>query len=216
MIIGAGGHARSVASVASAIKGMRIAALVDLYGATEPTRFGYPLLPGIDALPSSSPTQPPIGYIVALGDNAQRQRMTEHLIQTRPQLVLTTLVHPGAVVGDHVTIGAGSVVMPGAVIGAGATIGRGCVLNTQSSIDHDGVMGDWASLAPGVVTGGHVTIGNGAFIGLGSKVLHNIAIGQSTVVGAGALVTRNLPDLVVAFGAPCRVVRPRKAEDSYL
>jgi len=52
-----------------------------------------------------------------------------------------------------------------------------------------------------------VTIGDGAWLGGGTIVCPGITIGENTVVGAGSVVTRDLPANVVAAGNPCRVMR---------
>lgn len=52
-----------------------------------------------------------------------------------------------------------------------------------------------------------VTIGDGAWIGGGVIVLPGVTIGENTVVGAGSVVTRDLPPNVLAVGNPCRVLR---------
>lgn len=52
-----------------------------------------------------------------------------------------------------------------------------------------------------------VVIGDGAWLGAGAIVLPGVTIGENTVVGAGSVVTRDLPSNVVAVGNPCRVVR---------
>lgn len=38
-------------------------------------------------------------------------------------------------------------------------------------------------------------------------ILGNVTIGKDTVIGAGSVVTKDIPDGVVAFGNPCRVIR---------
>ena len=52
-----------------------------------------------------------------------------------------------------------------------------------------------------------ITIGSNVWLGGGVIVLPGVTIGQNSVVGAGAVVTRDLPDNVVAMGIPARVVR---------
>ena len=54
-----------------------------------------------------------------------------------------------------------------------------------------------------------ITIGDNVWLGGGVIVLPGVSIGENTVVGAGAVVTRDLPGDVVAVGNPARVVRPR-------
>jgi len=55
-----------------------------------------------------------------------------------------------------------------------------------------------------------ITVGNNVWIGGGTKVLPGVTIGDNVVIGAGSVVTKDVPDNVVAFGNPCRVVRPIK------
>jgi maltose O-acetyltransferase len=52
-----------------------------------------------------------------------------------------------------------------------------------------------------------VTIGDGVWLGGGAIVCPGVTIGENTVVGAGSVVTRDLPPNVLAVGNPCRVVR---------
>src|SRR5436190_4757027 len=54
-----------------------------------------------------------------------------------------------------------------------------------------------------------VKIGDDCWLGAGVTVLPGVTIGDGTVVGAGAVVTRSLPENVVAAGVPARVLRPR-------
>lgn len=53
-----------------------------------------------------------------------------------------------------------------------------------------------------------IHIGPNVWIGAGVIVLPGVSIGENSVIGAGAVVTKDIPANVVAFGNPCRVVRP--------
>ena len=59
-----------------------------------------------------------------------------------------------------------------------------------------------------------IELGDNVWLGGGVIVLPGVRIGADTVVGAGSVVTRDLPSGVVAIGSPCRVVRwpEREAE----
>ena len=52
-----------------------------------------------------------------------------------------------------------------------------------------------------------VKIGNNVWVGGGAHMDHGITIGDNTVIGAGSVITRDIPANVVAAGAPCRVIR---------
>ena len=57
-----------------------------------------------------------------------------------------------------------------------------------------------------------ITIGQDCWIGAGAIVLGGVTIGDGTTIGAGSIVTRDIPEGVVAAGNPCRVIRPARAE----
>jgi acetyltransferase-like isoleucine patch superfamily enzyme len=85
-------------------------------------------------------------------------------------------------------------------------VGSNVILNTGCSIDHHNVIGDHAHIAPGARLGGNVTVGQGTLIGIGAIVLPGRHIGAWSVVAAGAVVTKDIPDGVVALGSPARTI----------
>jgi sugar O-acyltransferase (sialic acid O-acetyltransferase NeuD family) len=177
---------------------------------------GVPVL-GTDAdLPACAAHTGADHFVVAIGDNATRGRLLEHSAAAAPHLTPATIVHPAAVLSDDATIGAGSIVLAGAVVGNACRLGRGVLLGIRSSVDHDGVVADHASLGPGATTGGHVHLGRATAVGLGASVIHGVTIGDDTVIGAGAVVVDDVPDRVVAYGVPARVARNRQPGEAYL
>ena len=177
---------------------------------------GVPVLGSDDDLVACAAEVGADQFVVAIGDNATRGRVLEQAVAAAPRLEATTIVHPSAVIGHDATIGAGSILLAGCVVGKGTHVGRGALLGIRSSIDHDGVLGDHASLGPGATTGGTVRIGNTTAVGLGANVIHGVTIGADTVIGAGAVVLHDLPDRVVAYGVPARVARSREPGERYL
>jgi maltose O-acetyltransferase len=67
---------------------------------------------------------------------------------------------------------------------------------------------DAAPRRAGVESGRPVTIGDDVWIGGGAIVCPGVTIGARAVIGAGSVVTRDIPADVFAAGNPCRVVRP--------
>jgi maltose O-acetyltransferase len=53
-----------------------------------------------------------------------------------------------------------------------------------------------------------ITIGSDVWVGGGALILAGVRIGSRAVIGAGSVVTRDIPDGVFAAGNPCRVIRP--------
>jgi sugar O-acyltransferase (sialic acid O-acetyltransferase NeuD family) len=216
LLIGAGGHARSVLDVIRSEGRCHVAGLIDSSMPKATILLGLPVLGQESDLPLVCQEQGTTLGIVAIGDNWQRRAAMERLGALVPGFAFVSSVHPSATVADDVTIGPGTVIMAGAVVVSGSRIGKGCIVNTLASLDHDGVMEDYASLAPGAVTGGRVHLGTCAAVGLGARIVHNLGIGAHAVVGAGALVMEDIPSEVVAFGVPAQVIRRRAVDDPYL
>jgi sugar O-acyltransferase (sialic acid O-acetyltransferase NeuD family) len=216
ILIGASGHARSVADVINAQGRYRISGLIDSFQEPGTVCFGYEILGGEKDLPNICRDLKIYKAFTAIGDNYQRQAMTERVQEAVPGIEFIACIHPSAIVGSDVKIGAGTVIMPGVIIVSGSSIAEGCILNTSSSIDHDSIMEPWSSLGPGAIAGGRLHLGKRSAINLGAKVIHNTNIGSDTLVGAGAVVLENIPDKVIAHGVPCRVIRSRKPGENYL
>nr|WP_240464601.1 acetyltransferase [Burkholderia cenocepacia] len=216
IIVGSSGHAKVVIDIVEQAGRYRIAGLIDSFRTPGEETLGYAVLGAERDLPQMVDQYGIAGLLVAIGDNHARENVTAGLAMLVPGLPRVSAVHPAACVGKASTIGAGTVVMAGAVINPSCSIGEGCIVNTNVSLDHDGVMADFSSLAPGVVTGGNCRIGRGAAIGLGAMLRHRIAVGEHSVVGAGAVVLHDVEPYTVAYGNPARRIRARAADERYL
>jgi acetyltransferase EpsM len=126
-------------------------------------------------------------------------------------LHLATAIHPQAIVASDVTIGAGTVIAAGAVINPATQIGEHVIINTGACVDHDCIIEDGAHVCPGARLGGHVTIGRTSWVGIGATVIDHISIGADTLIGAGAVVVSDMPNNIVAYGVPARIVRSNVA-----
>ena len=72
---------------------------------------------------------------------------------------------------------------------------------------------DAARRARGIVTSAPVTIEKDVWIGANAVICGGVTIGEGSVIGAGSVVTKDIPAGVVAAGVPCRVLRPAGKED---
>ena len=131
-------------------------------------------------------------------------------------------VREHCVIGDDVVIGHGSLVENGTVIGARTKIQALAYVTAYSTVEED------VFIAPCVVTTNdnymgrtekrHAerrgpTIRRGARIGGGAVLCPGIEIGEEAFVGAGAVVTRDVPPRVVVVGSPARVLRNVPSEE---
>ena len=215
LVVGSGGHARSVLEAARAAGRFSIVGLIDDFQRAGTPALGSRILGGVDDAVAICAEARADCVFVAIGDNFRREAVASRIKSLVSHVPFATIIHPSATVASDATVGMGTVLMPHAIVGAGSTIGDGCVLNTRSGLDHDCAMSNWSSLAPGAVTGGSVRIGTRSFVGLGASVIDHITIGEDTVIGAGALVLDNFGDRVLAYGSPCRRIRERVPDEAY-
>ncbi len=202
VILGGGGHAKVVIDILEELDRWDVAGCVETASEGGDV-LGYPILGDNAVLPSLFARG--IRYaVVAIGDNHVRRRETLNLQRLGFQLI--NAVSPAAVVSRRAVLGEGIVILPGAVLNVGVRIGDGVIINTSATIDHDSTIGPFAHIAPGTTLAGGVSVGEGALLGVGVRVIPRISIGSWSVVGAGALVLADIPNAVVAFGAPARVV----------
>jgi sugar O-acyltransferase (sialic acid O-acetyltransferase NeuD family) len=216
LVIGGSDQGRQAIDIIEELGGMEVAGVLDRRTGDNGLAAGYPLLGSDEDLAACAAASGATAFVVAIGDNSARHRVLTRESARSPALELPPVVHRSAVIARSAEIGPGSIVMAGAVVSNGCHVGTAALLGTRSSLDHDSVLGDFGSLAPGVTTGGGVRVGDRTAIGLGANVIHGVTIGSNTVVGAGALVVDDLPDSVVAYGVPARVVRGREPDEPYL
>jgi len=126
---------------------------------------------------------------------------------------LVTAVHPAAVVGSQVRIGAGTVIKAGAMIDPGVTIGECAIVGSCVCIGHGCVLGDGVRIAAGASLPGNIAIGRASLVGAGAVLRDRVRIGAHSLVGAGSVVVRDIPDGVVAWGNPAEVRRAITPDD---
>jgi UDP-2-acetamido-3-amino-2,3-dideoxy-glucuronate N-acetyltransferase len=142
-----------------------------------------------------------------------------------------TEVQENVTIGGNCRIGSFTLIHRGTVIGANSTIGSHCnicdcrigdrvSIQTACHITRGVVIEDDVFIGPGVMTlndpltGGDLRfprICRGAQIGGGSVILPGVTIGENAIVGAGSVVTRDVPAGKTGFGNPARV-RPDRPE----
>ena len=112
----------------------------------------------------------------------------------------------GIVLGNGSGLGVNCLVHGPLVIGNNVMMGPDVVILTHShNIDRVdvpmGQQGSWVR---------KVTIGNDVWIGMRSIIMPGITIGDGAIIGAGAVVTKDVPDYAVVGGVPARIIRFRK------
>lgn len=148
-----------------------------------------------------------IGFCIAIGNPHGRMRIQLHERLIAEGLQPITIAHPSAQIAQNAFIEAGCQFMAGAIINPEARLGRQCIINTNASVDHECILEDGVELSPGATLCGLVHIGINGWVCAGSTVLPRIKIGADAVIGAGAVVIKDVPDGKTVVGIPARSIK---------
>lgn len=117
------------------------------------------------------------------------------------------IIHNSSRISSTTTIGKGCLINSLVSIAAHSKLGNFVSVNRNSSIGHHTVIKDFVTINPGVNIAGFVTIGEKSLIGMGANIIDGIKVGNNSIIGAGSVVTKDIPDNVIAYGNPCKIIR---------
>ena len=200
VMIGGGGHALSLASMAP---GLNVTEYVDL----------KPTLPTLSYLgdddnflnnPQNKERELIVTFVAPRSCSlAPRRQIIEKYASCR----FTTIVSDKAFVARDVYLGEGTAVCPGAIINSGSFLGNHAVVNTGAIIEHGVSAGENVFFGPGSVTAGGVTIGENVYIGAGVSIRNSVKIGDNITIGVGAAVVDDLTEPGVYVGVPAKLLK---------
>jgi acetyltransferase EpsM len=209
VIIGAGPQGRIIPDIVAARGDLELLGFVDV---ADEKRF---LMEDAGRFPIFRPDIFPVGLkdrfrdfsILITHDSPRRTGLIAQAKEAN--LPLANIIHPHAVISPSSRLGRGILVSPYVVIGPGAVIGDHCIINSATTVDHDNTLADNVILAPGVHLGGHVKVESGVTIGVGVCCIPGVKIGANCLIGAGSVVTKEIPPNSLAVGIPAKVIRSR-------
>ena len=207
VIFGAGGLGREVLLLVQqlneAYPTWDVRGFYDDHAPTTPTVAGLPYLGTAADL---NATTEPLAVAVAVGSPASRAAVVARL--TSPRLRFPALVHPRVALapGQRIAVGDGCIIRQGCVLTCDIRLGRFVLLNLGCTVGHDAVLEDFCALMPHANVSGTAHLAAGVYIGTSATIIQGVRIGVEAVVGAGAVVVRDLPAHVTAVGVPARVI----------
>lgn len=115
-----------------------------------------------------------------------------------------SVISPEADVSPNCERCEGVVIQSHVVITANARIGAFTKLNIGAKVFHDCQVGDYVTIAPNATLLGRVTVSDSAYVGACSTILPGRRVGRNCVVGAGSVVTHDVPEGLVYAGVPAK------------
>ncbi len=208
IIFGASGFGREVAWLVERINKIKPAwnllGFMDDDKSIHGTRInGYPVLGTADDVGK----YPDAFFVCAVGASKTREKIISNLKNTNPNIKFGTLIDPSVELSDFVTIGEGSIICAHSILTVNIDVGSYVIINLDCTIGHDAVLQDFVTLYPSVNVSGITNIGRCVELGTGMQIIQGKAIGDYSIIGAGAVVVKDIPERCTAVGSPARVIK---------
>ncbi len=150
-------------------------------------------------------------FVPAIADPSQRSIIAQHYEAQGLQPL--TFIHPSAQVSSDASIGTGSIVGIGSYLGPGSVLGSYSVVDRYSMIGHDAKVDDFSTIHAGANLSGFSQVASLSVIGATACLLPRVRVGRNSVVGAGSVVTKHVPDSTTVAGNPARPLTSAKTEN---
>ena len=216
VLIGGGNQAHYTIDIVEKEGKYNIVGIIDSIHEVGSDRFGYKILGRQENISQLIEEYNIEGGVISIGDNWSRYYVYNQILELVPTFTFVNAIHPSVIIGNNVKLGVGIVAMAGCIFNPKSQIGDFTFFATGAQVEHDCQIGDFSSISAGSITGGYVKLGKFSAITLGVTVIDRLEIGENTVVGSGSLVTKSLPDNVLAYGSPAKVMRNRIKGEKFL
>ena len=145
-----------------------------------------------------------IYFVIAIANAQIKEKILEIVdIKSKP----ATLIHPSVILGKRVVIGDGTIICAGNIITEDIVIGDHVILNLMCTVGHDTTIKNLCSFMPSVNISGEVLVNQSVFMGTGSKIINQVEIGEFSIIGAGAVVSKSIPPNCTAVGVPAKPIK---------
>ena len=187
LLIGCGGHARSLIELIESTGCWNIHGLVGLPHQVGSRVLGYPVIGSdSDLLALRGECSAAVLAIGQLDNSSQRVHLSERLNDLG--FSFPVLISPHAVVSQHAQLGVGTTIGHGVIVNACSVVGSHCIVNSRALIEHDVNIGNYCHISTGALLNGGVNVGSGSFIGSGSMIREGLHLPPSSIISAGKRV----------------------------
>lgn len=208
-IVGAGGFGREVQWLIERINMVEQTWTIKGYidDNTKGIVNDYPVVGTIDDFLSLHANDTERSAVVcAIGNSKVRRKVIEKL-NICSCIDFPNLVDPSVLMSDRIILGEGNIICAGNILTVNISLGDFNIINLDCTIGHDVIMKDFDTLYPSVNVSGAVTIESCSELGTGAHVIQGLSIGEESIVGAGSVVIRDIPEHCTAVGNPCKVIK---------
>ena len=164
---------------------------------------GLEILGGVDYL---NGYEKELDVVCAVAAAKTRRRIIGRLKQNK-KLSFPNIIDPSVIMSQRIMMGNGNFISAGSILTVDIQIKDFCIITEDCTVGHDVIVESYTTLYPSVNVSGCVSLGENVEIGTGCQVIQGLTVGRNTIVGAGAVVIRDLPSDCTAVGNPARPVK---------
>ena len=146
-------------------------------------------------------------FVCAVGASKIREKIIQNMRRINPDIKFGIIIDPSVVISDRVKIGEGTIICANTVVTVNIDIGCHVIINLDCTIGHDAVISDYVTLYPSVNISGITNIGHAVELGTGMQIIQGKSVGAYSIVGAGAVVVKDIPGNCTAVGNPARPIK---------
>ncbi|WP_368490383.1 acetyltransferase [Clostridium sp. BJN0013] len=205
ILIGAGGHCRSIIDSINGLNNFQIIGIVDKKHRNH-SRLDIDRVwcdEDLDSLYKSGIKNAFIG----IGSTAYPEiRIKFYNLLKSIGYNFPIIIDKTAIVSCSAKIEEGVFIGKGAIVNANALIKKQCIINSGAIVEHDCKINEFVHLAPGATLSGGVSIGQGTHVGTNATIIQNINVGKNVLIGAGSVIVKNVKDGIKVYGNPGREV----------
>ncbi len=206
VLIGGGGHCKSVIDVIRSTKEYEIVGVLDKEECIGEEVLGYKIIGTDSDIPKYAKLYRNFAVTVGqIKSSLVREKIFKKVKEAGGDLPV--IIAQTAYVSNFADLLDGNIVHHNSFVNAGVKIGRLGIINSGSIVEHDTDIGDFCHISTNSTVNGDCKIGSRTFIGSGSTVNHGVSIGDNVVVSSATLVRKNIKDNSLVVGNPMKVYR---------
>jgi len=187
ILIGGGGHCKSVIDVIEQQQEYNIAGIIDQSEMLGKEVLGYKVIGNdCDLIDMARKYDNAIITLGQIGNPYKRIDLFNLAIESGFELPV--IISPRAYVSKHSKVGKGTIVMHDVLINANTTVGENCIINSKALIEHDCIIESHCHISTQSTINGGVSVGERSFVGSNSTTKQGIVIEKESFIKAGSVV----------------------------
>ena len=146
-------------------------------------------------------------YVCAIGSAKTRELIINRIAETKKDIQFATLIDPSVEMSELIKVGEGTIICAHCILTVNIEIGKHVIINLDCTVGHDAILHDFVTLYPSVNVSGITNIGHCSELGTGVQIIQGKMVGNYSIVGAGAVIIKDIPDKCTAVGSPAKPIK---------